>query len=112
LLLANMFMAILGGLFGEDRAAPRIEQLIDKGFITMIASQILDRIDSGNSIVCPVMGERRDAMLLTNSSEYKEGEAAFGRGLTARNNPYPFGSSEYWRWSEGLFGNCHPNEEQ
>jgi hypothetical protein len=100
-----------GGLFDEDYGAPSIVQLIDKGFI-MIASQILDRIDLGNSTICPVIGERRDAMLLANSSEYKEGEVAFSRGLTARNNPYPFGSSEYWRWSEGLFGNCHPSEEQ
>ena len=45
-------------------------------------------------------------MLLADSSEYKEGEAAFCRGLTTRNNPYQFLSPEYWRWQEGLFGNC------
>jgi hypothetical protein len=88
----------------------RIVQLIDKGFITMIASQILDTIDFGKSDFIPVTGEPQYSMLLANSSEYKEGEAAFCRGLTARNNPYPFGSPEYWRWHEGLFGNCHPSE--
>lgn len=45
-------------------------------------------------------------MRLADSSEYKEGEAASCRGLTTRNNPYPFLSPEYWRWHEGLLGNC------
>jgi hypothetical protein len=77
----------------------------------MIASQVFDTIDlSGKSGFLPVIGERHYFLLLVNSSEYKEGEAAFGRGLTARNNPYRFGSSEYWRWQEGLLGNGHPRE--
>jgi hypothetical protein len=50
--------------------------------------------------------------LITNSSEYKEGEAAFCRGLTTRNNPYPFLSPEYWRWHEGLLGNARPRKWQ
>jgi hypothetical protein len=69
------------------------------GFITMRVSQNLDLISE-------------DQMLLTNSSEFKEGEAAFCRGLTTRNNPYPFCSPEYWRWQEGLLGNCQPRERQ
>jgi hypothetical protein len=77
----------------------------------MIASPLLDTIDFGKSDFRLVTEERRYFMLLANSSEYKEGEAAFGRGLTARNNPYPFGSSEYWRWQEGLWGNCPPREQ-
>jgi hypothetical protein len=107
---ADKFTAILGGLVGEDRTTPRIEQLIDKGFITMIASQILDTIGLGKSDFLPVTRERRYSMLLSDSSEYKEGEAAFGRGLTIRNNPYPFLSPKYWRWNEGLLGNCRSKE--
>ena len=84
---------------GDDKATSRIEQLIVNGFIKMRVSQNLDMIDE-------------DQMLLTNSSEYKEGEAAFCCGLTARNNPYPFCSPEYWRWQEGLSGNCQPREIQ
>ena len=84
---------------GDDKATSRIEQLIVNGFIKMRVSQNLDMIDE-------------DQMLLTNSSEYKEGEAAFWCGLTARNNPYPFCSPEYWRWQEGLSGNCQPREIQ
>ncbi|MCE5269322.1 MAG: hypothetical protein LLG00_15705 [Planctomycetaceae bacterium] len=45
-------------------------------------------------------------MLLSDSDEYKEGEAAVCRGATTRDNPYPFLSAEYWRWQEGLLGNC------
>jgi len=107
---ADMFTAILGGLVGEDRTTSRIEQLIDKGFITMIVSQILDTIDLGKSDFRPVTRERRYSMLLADSSEYKEGEAAFCRGLTTRNNPYPFLSPKYWRWQEGLLGNCRSRE--
>jgi hypothetical protein len=50
------------------------------------------------------------SLLLAYSSEYQEGEAAFRRGLTTRNNPYPFRSPEYWRWQEGLLGNCRPRD--
>lgn len=78
----------------------------------MIATQLLDRIDEnqkqGKSNVRLVAGISRWSMLLANSSEYKEGEAAFRRGLTTRNNPYPFRSPEYWRWQEGLLGNYRP----
>ena len=77
----------------------------------MGVSQILDKIDElGKSNVRPVTGKRRYFMLLVNSSEYKEGEVAFYRGLTTKNNPYPFLSPEYWRWHEGLLGNCRPRE--
>ena len=80
----------------------------------MGVSQILDKIDEnqklGKSNVRPVTGKRRYFMLLVNSSEYKEGEVAFYRGLTTKNNPYPFLSPEYWRWQEGLLGNGHPRE--
>jgi len=102
----------LAGLVGKDRATPRIEQLIDQGFVTMIASQIFDMVDFGKSDFRLVTEERRYSMLLANSSEYQEGEAAFGRGLTTRNNPYSFLSPEYWRWQEGLLGNCQPRERQ
>jgi hypothetical protein len=78
----------------------------------MSVSQILDRIDEtqklGKSNVRPVTGRLRYFILLANSREYKEGEAAFCRGLTPRNNPYPFRSPKYWRWHEGLLGNGHP----
>jgi hypothetical protein len=85
--------------------------LIDKGFITMIASQIFDTIGlSGNSDFLPVIGEGQYSLLLINSSEYKEGQAAFEHGLTTRNNPYSFLSPEYWRWQEGLLGNSQPRE--
>jgi hypothetical protein len=50
--------------------------------------------------------------ILVDSSEYKEGEAAFCQGSTTRDNPYPFLSPEYWRWEEGLLGNGHPREWQ
>ena len=77
----------------------------------MIASQILNTIDlSGKSDFLPVIGERQYFLLLINSSEYQEGKAAFDRGLTTRNNPYSFLSSEYWRWQEGLLGNCQPRD--
>ena len=79
----------------------------------MIVAQILDKIDEnreqGTSPV-PVMGSRQSSVVLVDSTEYKEGEAAFYRGLTTRNNPYPFRSSEHWRWQEGLLGNCRPKE--
>jgi hypothetical protein len=85
--------------------------LIDEGFITMIASQVLDTIDiSEKSDALPVFGECQYYLLLLNSSEYKEGEAAYSCGLTTRNNPYLFGSSEFWRWQEGLLGNGYPRE--
>jgi hypothetical protein len=86
-----------GDLADDDKSTSRIEQLIVNGFITMRVSQNLDN---------------EDQMLLTNSSEYKEGEAAFCCGLTVRNNPYPFCSPEYWRWQEGLLGNCQPRKRQ
>jgi hypothetical protein len=80
----------------------------------MSVSQILDRIDEnpklGKGKVRPVTEKRRCSMLLANSSEYKEGEAAFCHGLTTRNNPYPFRSPEHWRWQEGLLGNGRPRE--
>ena len=82
----------------------------------MSVSQILDRIDEsqelGRSNVRPVTEERRHLMLFANSSEYKEGEAAFYRGLTTGNNPHPFLSPGYWRWQEGLLGNGRPREWQ
>ena len=84
---------------GDDKDTSRIEQLIVNGFIIMRVSQNLDMINE-------------DQLLLTNSSEYKEGEAAFCCGLTARNNPYPICSPKYWRWQEGLSGNCQPREIQ
>lgn len=76
----------------------------------MSVSQTLDRIDEqlGQSNAPLVAEESNYFTLLVNSSEYKEGEAAFCRGLTIRNNPYPFLSPEYWRWHEGLLGNGHP----
>jgi hypothetical protein len=78
----------------------------------MIASQVLDKIDEsqeqGKSNARLVTEKHRWSMLLAKSSEYKEGEAAFRRGLTTRNNPYPFRSPEHWRWQEGLLGNCRP----
>lgn len=77
----------------------------------MIASQIIDTVDlSGKSDFLPITEERQYYLLLVNSNEFKEGEAAFGRGLTTRNNPYSFLSPEYWRWQEGLLGNCPPSE--
>jgi hypothetical protein len=76
----------------------------------MIASQIVGTIDFGKSDFRPVIRERQYLLLLVNSSEYREGEAAFTLGSTTRNNPYRFGSPEYWRWQEGLLGNCHPSE--
>ena len=63
-------------------------------------------IDLGNSNVRLATEDCRSSMLIADSSEYKEGEAAFCRGLTTRNNPYPFLSPEHWRWQEGLLGNC------
>jgi hypothetical protein len=82
----------------------------------MVVAQILDKIDEnqkqGKSNVRPVQGQRQPSMLLVDSSEYKEGEAAFCQGSTTRNNPYPFLSPEYWRWEEGLLGNGHPRELQ
>ena len=82
----------------------------------MSVSQMLDRIDESQGLctsnVWPVTGNRRTFMSLANSNEYKEGEAAFCRGLTTGSNPYPFLSPEYWRWHEGLLGNCHPRERQ
>jgi hypothetical protein len=78
----------------------------------MRVSRILDKIDEGKSNVRLVTEECRSSMLLANSSEYKEGEAASCRGLTTRNNPYPFRSPEHWRWQEGLLGNCRPREWQ
>jgi hypothetical protein len=77
-------------------------------------SQVLDRIDEnselGKSNVRLLTGKHSYWTLLINSSEYEEGEAASYRGLTTKNNPYPFLSSEYWRWQEGLLGNGHPRE--
>jgi hypothetical protein len=78
----------------------------------MSVGQILDTIDEyqlGKSNAWLVTG---GPTLLVDSSEYKEGEAAFRRGLTTRNNPYPFLSPEYWRWQEGLLGNGRPREWQ
>jgi hypothetical protein len=76
----------------------------------MIASQIIDTIDLSESDFRPVIGESRYFLLLIDSNEFKEGEAAFARGSTTRNNPYRFASPEYWRWQEGLLGNCHASE--
>jgi hypothetical protein len=80
----------------------------------MEVAQILDKIDEnqeqGKSNVRPVEGESRYSLLLVDSSEYKEGEAAFCQSSTTRNNPYPFLSPEYWRWEEGLLGNGRPRE--
>lgn len=107
----------MGTRWGYSRGGLRydrsyVAQLTDRGFGTVNASQILDVIDESQkqrrSNVPPVTGNRRYSMLLVNSSEYKEGEAAFGCGLTTRDNPYPFRSPEYWRWQEGLMGNCRP----
>jgi hypothetical protein len=82
----------------------------------MIVAQILDKIDEnqehGRSNVRPITETRQSSMLIADSSEYMEGEAAFCSGLTTRNNPYPFLSPEYWRWQEGLLGNCRPRESQ
>jgi hypothetical protein len=83
----------------------------------MNVSQILDNIDEdqerGKSNIRPVTGNSQPSMLLVDSSEYKEGEAAFCQGgSTTRNNPYPFLSPEYWRWEEGLLGNGRPRELQ
>jgi hypothetical protein len=79
----------------------------------MSVGQILDTIDEyqelGKSNAWLVTG---GPTLLVDSSEYKEGEAAFRRGLTTRDNPYPFLSAEYWRWQEGLLGNGRPREWQ
>jgi hypothetical protein len=87
------------------------KQLIYKEFPTMIASQIIDTIgSSGSSDFLPVIGERQYFLLLVNSSEFKEGKAVFDRGLTTRDNPYSFLSPEYWRWQEGLLGNCQTRE--
>jgi hypothetical protein len=72
----------------------------------MIAVQISDTIELDNSDFHPAFGETQYYLHLVNSSEYAEGLAAFGRGLTTRNNPYAFLSPEYWRWQEGLLGNC------
>jgi hypothetical protein len=118
MLPADMFTAIRGGLVGERKLLDRsyVGQLTNSKVRTMRASQILDKIDEdqelGKSNVRPVTGELPSSMLLVNSSEYKEGEAAFYRGLTIRNNPYPFLSPEYWRWQEGFFGNGRPRERQ
>jgi hypothetical protein len=62
-------------------------------------------IELGNGNVRLAAEDRRSSMLIADSSEYKEGEAASRRGLTTRNNPYPFLCPEYWRWQEGLLGN-------
>ena len=82
----------------------------------MTVAQILDKIDEnqeqGKSNIRSVTGSRQSSMLLVDSNEYKEGEAASCRGLTTRNNPYPFRSPEHWRWQEGLLGNCRPREWQ
>ena len=67
---------------------------------------IEEDIELGNSNVRLATEDCRSSMLIVDSSEYKEGEAAFCRGLTTRNNPYPFPSPEHWRWQEGLLGNC------
>jgi len=80
----------------------------------MNVSQIPDQADEnqqqGEHNVRPVPGNRGYSVLLAKSSEYKEGEAAFCRGLTTRDNPYRFRSPEYWRWQEGLLGNGRPRE--
>jgi hypothetical protein len=93
-----------------------VEQLRNSEVRTMSVSQILDKIDEDREVVRsnarPVTERLRYSTLLVNSSEYKEGEAAFHRGLTTRNNPYPFRSPEYWRWQEGLLGNGRPREWQ
>jgi hypothetical protein len=80
----------------------------------MIVARSLDKIDQeeGKSNIEPVTGNRQPPMLLVDSSEYKEGEAAFYQGLTTRDNPHPFRSPEYWRWEEGLLGNGRPREWQ
>jgi hypothetical protein len=62
-------------------------------------------IELGNGNVRLATEGCRSSMLITDSSEYGEGEAAFCRDLTTRDNPYPFLSPEYWRWQEGLLGN-------
>jgi hypothetical protein len=82
----------------------------------MSVLQVLDEIDE-NQTLCEsnvrlVTGQPRYSLLLADSSEYQEGEAASCRDLTTRNNPYPFRSPEYWRWQEGLMGNCRPRESQ
>ncbi|MEN6450513.1 MAG: hypothetical protein ABFC96_08485 [Thermoguttaceae bacterium] len=70
-----------------------------QGIITMRASRIFDSLKEGKEPAAA-------GMLLTDSDEYKEGETASRRGATTRDNPYPFLSPEYWRWQEGLLGNC------
>jgi hypothetical protein len=67
---------------------------------------IEEDIEPGNSNVRLATEDCRSSMLIADSSEYKEGEAAFCRGLTTRNNPYPFLSPEHWCWQEGLLENC------
>ena len=83
---------------------------------TMEVAQTLDEIDEnqkqGKNNVWPVQGKSSVFLLLVDSSEYKEGEAAFCRGSTTRDNPYSFRSPEYWRWEEGLLGNGRPREWQ
>ncbi|MEN6458689.1 MAG: hypothetical protein ABFC63_07140 [Thermoguttaceae bacterium] len=76
----------------------------------MIAPRIRDTFGEGKkrdeSDVRLVTENWRSSILLADSDEYKEGEAASCRGLTTRDNPYRFLSPEYWRWQEGLLGNC------
>jgi hypothetical protein len=110
-----MFTAIRGGLVGSYWTGVMLD-LPNNEVSIMSVSQILDKIDEnqelGKSNVRPVTGKPCYPMLLVNSSEYKEGEAAFYRGLTTRDNPYPFRSPEFWRWHEGLLGNGRPKEWQ
>jgi hypothetical protein len=68
--------------------------------------------EPGKSDAWSATEEQHYTMLLIESSEYQEGEAAFSRGLTVRDNPYPFFSSEYWRWQEGVLGNSRPRDWQ
>ena len=107
----------MGFILGRIAKLKRVERGEAIGpELSMIVAQILDKIDEnqkqGKSDVRPVAGNPQSSMLIVDSSEYKEGEAAFCRGFTTRNNPYPFRSPEYWRWQEGLLGNCRPRERQ
>ena len=79
---------------------------------TMRVSQILDKIDENQELGKTTFGRSQEnsdfRCFLLIAANTRKREAAFHRGLTTRNNPYPFGSPAHWRWHEGLFGNGHP----
>ena len=53
-----------------------------------------------------VAGLREHGAKITDTVEYVAGRQAFTIGATTRDNPYPLMSPSWWRWQEGLLGNC------